>query len=207
MPLLRDLIGAVLRRRRLSQGRTLRDVAREAQVSMPYLSELERGRKEASSEVLAAICRALGLSLDELLDEVVVEARRPRPAAEAAQPRLVARAGAGGRDVAAGARRVPTARQRGPLPSIGGEISPTSHRRPDAGPASPTCSLRRPALAGPGRRAVRAWGRPGRRYAARRFAAARLDMARLDMARLDMARLDMARLDAARAVPAMSARA
>ncbi len=65
--LLRTLIGNALRRIRLEQGRTLADVALEAQVSLPYLSELERGRKEASSEVLAAICDALGVNLPDLL--------------------------------------------------------------------------------------------------------------------------------------------
>ena len=65
--LLRTMIGEVLRRTRLAQGRTLADVARAARVSMPYLSEVERGRKEASSEVLAAICDALRLDLSELL--------------------------------------------------------------------------------------------------------------------------------------------
>lgn len=70
MPLLRRVIGAVLRRVRLGQGRTLRQVAAEAGVSLPYLSEVERGTKEASSEVLAAICRALGLAMPDLLDEV-----------------------------------------------------------------------------------------------------------------------------------------
>ena len=59
MPLLRTTVGEVLRRLRLEQGRTLADVASAAKVSMPYLSELERGRKEASSEILAAICTAL----------------------------------------------------------------------------------------------------------------------------------------------------
>ncbi|MFI0769584.1 helix-turn-helix domain-containing protein [Streptomyces sp. NPDC021218] len=66
-PLLRDLVGGVLRRERLAQQRTLKDVAEAARISMPYLSELERGRKEASSEVLAAAARALGLSLADLL--------------------------------------------------------------------------------------------------------------------------------------------
>ncbi|MFE5117924.1 helix-turn-helix domain-containing protein [Streptomyces sp. NPDC056669] len=66
-PLLRDLVGDVLRRERLAQQRTLKDVAEAARISMPYLSELERGRKEASSEVLAAAARALGLSLADLL--------------------------------------------------------------------------------------------------------------------------------------------
>ncbi|MGV9253318.1 helix-turn-helix domain-containing protein [Streptomyces sp. NPDC003697] len=66
-PLWRDLVGDVLRRRRLAQKRTLKDVADAARISMPYLSEIERGRKEASSEVLAAAARALGLGLGDLL--------------------------------------------------------------------------------------------------------------------------------------------
>ncbi|MBC9727925.1 helix-turn-helix domain-containing protein [Streptomyces sp. TRM68367] len=66
-PLWRDLVGDVLRRERLAQERTLKDVADEARISMPYLSEVERGRKEASSEVLAAAAHALGLSLGDLL--------------------------------------------------------------------------------------------------------------------------------------------
>jgi transcriptional regulator with XRE-family HTH domain len=57
----------VLRRERLAQERTLKDVADEARISMPYLSELERGLKEASSEVLAAAARALGLGLADVL--------------------------------------------------------------------------------------------------------------------------------------------
>ncbi|WP_275296169.1 helix-turn-helix domain-containing protein [Jiangella ureilytica] len=60
----------MLRRTRQEQGRTLADVADDAKVSMPYLSEVERGRKEASSEVLAAVCDALGLELSDLLGEV-----------------------------------------------------------------------------------------------------------------------------------------
>ncbi|MEU3558362.1 helix-turn-helix domain-containing protein [Streptomyces fragilis] len=69
-PLWRDLVGDALRRERLAQGRTLKEVAETARISMPYLSELERGRKEASSEVLAAAARALGLSLGDLLVRV-----------------------------------------------------------------------------------------------------------------------------------------
>ena len=68
-PLLRTMFGEVLRRIRLEQGRTLADVASAARVSMPYLSELERGRKEASSEVLAAICAALEIDISDLLAE------------------------------------------------------------------------------------------------------------------------------------------
>jgi transcriptional regulator with XRE-family HTH domain len=66
--LLRTVLGEVLRRERLEQGRTLTDVARAASVSMPYLSEVERGRKEASSEVLAAICDALRVELPDVLE-------------------------------------------------------------------------------------------------------------------------------------------
>lgn len=66
-PLWRDLVGDVLRRERLAQERTLKDVSDAARISMPYLSEVERGRKEASSEVLAAAAHALGLGLGDLL--------------------------------------------------------------------------------------------------------------------------------------------
>ena len=66
-PLWRNIVGDVLRRERLAQERTLKDVADDARISMPYLSEIERGRKEASSEVLAAAARALGLGLADLL--------------------------------------------------------------------------------------------------------------------------------------------
>jgi len=66
-PLLRDVIGAVLREERSFQRRTLADVAEASRVSLPYLSEVERGRKEPSSEVLAAICAALDLTLSDLL--------------------------------------------------------------------------------------------------------------------------------------------
>lgn len=66
-PLWRHIVGDVLRRERHAQERTLKDVAEAARISMPYLSELERGRKEASSEVLAAVGHALGLGLADLL--------------------------------------------------------------------------------------------------------------------------------------------
>ena len=66
-PLWRHLVGDALRRERLAQERTLKDVAEAARISMPYLSEVERGRKEASSEVLAAAAQALGLGLADLL--------------------------------------------------------------------------------------------------------------------------------------------
>jgi transcriptional regulator with XRE-family HTH domain len=71
--LLRHVIGAVLRRIRLGEGRTLREVSLAANISMPYLSEIERGRKEPSSEILAGICSALGMTLVDLLQEARAE--------------------------------------------------------------------------------------------------------------------------------------
>jgi transcriptional regulator with XRE-family HTH domain len=67
---LRTLLGEALRGTRLRQERTLREVSSAAQVSLGYLSEVERGQKEASSELLAAICRALGVRLSDVLREV-----------------------------------------------------------------------------------------------------------------------------------------
>lgn len=71
--LLREAVGSSLRAARTEQSRTLRDVAREARVSLGYLSEVERGQKEASSELLNAICEALGLELSALLGDVTVQ--------------------------------------------------------------------------------------------------------------------------------------
>jgi transcriptional regulator with XRE-family HTH domain len=70
MVLLRHLLGDALRRLRLRQGRTLREVSAAARVSLGYLSEVERGQKEASSELLASICGALGAPLSQVLREV-----------------------------------------------------------------------------------------------------------------------------------------
>jgi transcriptional regulator with XRE-family HTH domain len=67
MVLLRRVIGDALRARRQGQRRTLREVSTAANVSLGYLSEIERGQKEASSELLAAICHALGAQLSVLL--------------------------------------------------------------------------------------------------------------------------------------------
>jgi transcriptional regulator with XRE-family HTH domain len=73
MVLLRESVGQALRRTRTEQSRTLRDVARDARVSLGYLSEVERGQKEASSELLNSICEALGLTLGSLMTEVTLE--------------------------------------------------------------------------------------------------------------------------------------
>jgi len=88
-PLLRQVIGGVLRAIRREQDRTLADVARASMISVPYLSEVERGRKEASSEVLAALSDALGVPLSRVLaeagrvlaDAVAEGARQERTAA------------------------------------------------------------------------------------------------------------------------------
>ncbi|MBB6170780.1 transcriptional regulator with XRE-family HTH domain [Nocardiopsis mwathae] len=70
MVLLRHLLGDVLRQLRQRQGRTLREVSADARVSLGYLSEVERGQKEASSELLSSICGALGVPLSQVLREV-----------------------------------------------------------------------------------------------------------------------------------------
>jgi XRE family transcriptional regulator, stress-response regulator len=113
-PLLRTMLGAALRRARRAQGRTLADVARSAKVSMQYLSELERGRKEASSEVLAAICAALRIDLPELLTEV------GRRLAEAQRPRVIRLGSAlsSGLGIADGLEIAPGGSEGGPEPGV-----------------------------------------------------------------------------------------
>ena len=82
--LLREVLGDVLRRARTKQGRTLRQVSDSARVSLGYLSEVERGRKEASSELLGAICDALDVPLSQLLVDASEQlARRERAMASA----------------------------------------------------------------------------------------------------------------------------
>jgi transcriptional regulator with XRE-family HTH domain len=68
-PLVREVIGDVLRETRTTQGRTLREVSDSARVSLGYLSEVERGRKEPSSELLNAICDALDVPLSSVLTD------------------------------------------------------------------------------------------------------------------------------------------
>ena len=76
MVLLREELGDVLRDARRAQGRTLRDISAKASVSLGYLSEVERGEKEASSELLASICAALGMPMSLVLTEVAQRADR-----------------------------------------------------------------------------------------------------------------------------------
>ena len=70
MVLFRRLLGDVLRDRRMQRGMTLREVSAEARVSLGYISEIERGQKEASSELLASLCTALEVPLSDVLREV-----------------------------------------------------------------------------------------------------------------------------------------
>ncbi len=76
MNILRQVIGGELRRRRLEQSRTLREVSAAAQVSLGYLSEVERGQKEPSSELLNSICQALDTPLSQLMAAVAMEIAR-----------------------------------------------------------------------------------------------------------------------------------
>jgi transcriptional regulator with XRE-family HTH domain len=76
MPVLRQVVGDTLRALRLRQRRTLREVSASARVSLGYLSEVERGQKEPSSELLAAIAAALDVELSELFGEVATVLRR-----------------------------------------------------------------------------------------------------------------------------------
>ena len=80
MILVRRLLGDVLRELRLAQGRTLLDVSAAARVSLGYISEIERGQKEASSECLAAICRALDVPLSVIMQKVSGEIAREEEA-------------------------------------------------------------------------------------------------------------------------------
>ena len=70
MVLFRRLLGDVLRGRRMEQGMTLREVSKNARVSLGYISEIERGQKEASSELLSSLCSALEIPLSDVLREV-----------------------------------------------------------------------------------------------------------------------------------------
>jgi transcriptional regulator with XRE-family HTH domain len=111
--LLREAIGDRLRHARTNQRRTLREVSRAARVSLGYLSEVERGRKEASSELLASICDALELPLSDLMHHVATDigalesvelpetAERADARADRASPRASVGAVEGGRLVPA----------------------------------------------------------------------------------------------------------
>ncbi|KRF11433.1 DNA-binding protein [Nocardioides sp. Soil797] len=100
MVLFRRILGEVLRAHRMRRGLTLREVSAEARVSLGYISEIERGQKEASSELLASLCGALDLPLSDVLrdvsDAVAVEERAleivPTPITVGSRPGVVASA-------------------------------------------------------------------------------------------------------------------
>lgn len=81
MTLLRGVLGDALRGQRLRQQRTLREVSTAARVSLGYLSEVERGQKEASSELLASICDALDVAMSDVLSEASDAMRSSEPSA------------------------------------------------------------------------------------------------------------------------------
>ena len=98
--LLRDALGETLRDARTRQSRTLRDVSTAANVSLGYLSEVERGRKEASSELLASICDALDVRLSDVLDDASAALRTSASVSAAAKVGVTgnsAKVGAGNR--------------------------------------------------------------------------------------------------------------
>ena len=91
---MRELIGESLREERVTQGKTLREVSKTARVSLGYLSEVERGQKEASSELLASICGALELPLSVVLSTVSEKLARQELLAKVPTIRPVARVAA-----------------------------------------------------------------------------------------------------------------
>ena len=92
MVLFRRLLGEVLRSQRMQRGLTLREVSADARVSLGYISEIERGQKEASSELLASLCSALDVPLSDVLSDVsLAVAREERALVMANRPIPVVR--------------------------------------------------------------------------------------------------------------------
>jgi transcriptional regulator with XRE-family HTH domain len=115
MPVLRQVVGETLRGLRLRQRRTLREVSATARVSLGYLSEIERGQKEPSSELLAAICGALDVEMSELFWQVSSTLRREEKLAAAGR---VAAVGAGAARVAPAPSAGPSGPQVCALPTV-----------------------------------------------------------------------------------------
>jgi transcriptional regulator with XRE-family HTH domain len=128
MTLLRTQLGSTLRGHRLAQRRTLRDVSGAARVSLGYLSEVERGQKEASSELLASICDALEVELADLLAEVSSELRGAGRGQSAVLP-LAPATPATGVPAAQPAAEAPVAE---PALALVGAPSPSALRRGEA---------------------------------------------------------------------------
>jgi transcriptional regulator with XRE-family HTH domain len=138
MILLRRVIGDALRARRQGQHRTLREVSTAANVSLGYLSEIERGQKEASSELLSSICDALGAQLSEVLREV-----SDTLALSEEMDRVLVPAQGGGPDSAPEAQRAPTRKQ----PATKAAPAPVPAPAP-AKAAEPAAALRQVATDG-----------------------------------------------------------
>ena len=139
MILIRRLLGDVLRRKRQDEGRTLRQLAAAARISPGYLSEIERGQKEPSSELLAAICDALDARLSDVLREVSIELAAAELAAQLESERIsapvpTARVGTGNQ---APVKSMPLAK-----PVARGTV------RPGARPAARPVTRRTPAAVG-----------------------------------------------------------
>lgn len=139
MILIRRLLGDVLRRKRQDEGRTLRQLAAAARISPGYLSEIERGQKEPSSELLAAICDALDARLSDVLREVSIELAAAELAAQLESERIsapvpTARVGAGDKSAV---KSMPLAK-----PVARGTV------RPGARPAARPVTRRTPAAVG-----------------------------------------------------------
>ena len=138
MILIRRLLGDVLRRKRQDEGRTLRQLAADARISPGYLSEIERGQKEPSSELLAAICDALQARLSDVLREVSIELAAAELAAQLESERISApvppaRVGAGNQ---AAVKTMPLAKPvaRGAVrPGTRPAARPVTRRVPPAG--------------------------------------------------------------------------
>ena len=111
MATIRSVVGETLRAARLRQRRTLREVSAQARVSLGYLSEIERGQKEASSELLASICDALDLRLSDVFAQVSDRLRREEKIADRA--RFAPAAGAATPAIAPHRGHEPTASVRG----------------------------------------------------------------------------------------------
>jgi transcriptional regulator with XRE-family HTH domain len=146
MVLLRHLLGDALRRLRLRQGRTLREVSASARVSLGYLSEVERGQKEASSELLAAICSALGTPLSQVLREVsdnfaLVELQTEPVFADVIEPAIEVTTSGHSVERDEDAGQVPVG---GPVGSVGPTrmVGPVAGKRPERVGVQPGAQLR-----------------------------------------------------------------
>lgn len=146
MILIRRLLGDVLRRKRQDEGRTLRQLAAEARISPGYLSEIERGQKEPSSELLAAICEALQARLSDVLREVSIELAAAELAAQLESERISAPVTAPVPTARVGAAASGTAVKSMPL----AKPVPRGAVRPGTRPAARPVSARRVQPAGVG---------------------------------------------------------